>query len=515
MVVGGELKQLHKRLVLSLVVLGTLLVFCALFSVPQFSNRSMIVGLSPLSDTENDNVRQITAGNAGTFNDIGMYLCRPDEPNPKNVYYASITVDDTVVEAQPTITAQQYIDDEWKPLPAEITEFWVDVNDNETDCTVFWYLRETAPAGVYGVSCAYEQNINGEKKKIEDIFTVLYTDDWNYIQVINNDGERRINNLFGDERTLSLKVNFNSGAARPNLKELATKTDGIPHDAIDNLLDIVSLDTMDITVKSITGTVYEPNKDFDWETDASDKSRVTVRFLKRLENDIYLVQFSSNANKRIVGQFVIDNTGAKGGVNLSQVWAVLMIFGGVLTLGAASAYLTPFVIIKVNETRVNKENERVDRMKNPGKYVESDKKSLKGIMSKVIYNLKTPAYKRKKDKEKEQEAKPVEEKVYTNRFTEMLRDRQEKRDFMRENNITSEEMERMKEAKEEAIKEEASSFAALRDDDEDDEIATFHAAEDEVSTLETGSYVKDGTTFAELDSLRDNQPQNGNDDGGN
>ena len=86
---------------------------------------------------------------------------------------------------------------------------------------------------------------------------------------------------------------------------------------------------------------------------------------------------------------------------------------------------------------------------------------------------------------------------------------------MRENNITSEEMERMKEAKEEAIKEEASSFAALRDDDEDDEIATFHAAEDEVSTLETGSYVKDGTTFAELDSLRDNQPQNGNDDGGN
>ena len=50
-----------------------------------------------------------------------------------------------------------------------------------------------------------------------------------------------------------------------------------------------------------------------------------------------------------------------------------------------------------------------------------------------------------------------------------------------------------------AAADEVNSFAFLRDDDE---IATFHAAEDEISTLETGSYVQGGTTFAKLDSLQ-------------
>ena len=83
----------------------------------------------------------------------------------------------------------------------------------------------------------------------------------------------------------------------------------------------------------------------------------------------------------------------------------------------------------------------------------------------------------------------------------MLRERQEKRDFMRENNITSAEMEKIKEAKAALEQDELNSFSVLRDDE--DEIATFHAAEDEISTLETGAYVENGTRFAKLDSLND------------
>ena len=179
-----------------------------------------------------------------------------------------------------------------------------------------------------------------------------------------------------------------------------------------------------------------------------------------------------------------------------------MIFGGFLALGASSAFFIPLFIVKINENRVNKENERVARMKNPEAYASKKKKSLKEMIDNVIYYIKTPAYKRKKDaKEKTEEQE--EEKVYSNRFTEMLRERREKRDFMREHNVTSEEMERMKEKEEAIAADEANSFAALRDDDDDDEIATFHAAEDEVSTLETGAYVENGTRFAKLDSLND------------
>ncbi|MBO4726624.1 MAG: hypothetical protein J5598_03445, partial [Clostridia bacterium] len=210
------------------------------------------------------------------------------------------------------------------------------------------------------------------------------------------------------------------------------------------------------------------------------------------------VQFTSNANNRIIGQFIIDNSEMKGGVNLSQFWAVLMIFGGLLTLGAASAYLVPLLMVKINEARVNRENERVDRLKNPDKYAKKDKKSLKEKVQDIINKIKTPKYKRNQVKQ-ENEEELTEQKEYQNRFTEMLRERQEKRDFMQEHHVSGEEMEKMKAAEAAAAADEVNSFAFLRDDDE---IATFHAAEDEISTLETGSYVQGGTTFAKLDSLQ-------------
>ena len=75
----------------------------------------------------------------------------------------------------------------------------------------------------------------------------------------------------------------------------------------------------------------------------------------------------------------------------------------------------------------------------------------------------------------------------------------------------------MKEKQAAMAADEINSFAALRDDDdEDDEIATFHAAEDEISTLETGAYMEDGARFAKLDSLNDsNLDSDGNDNDGN
>ena len=492
-------------------LLAVMLVFCGCFFTTWKTEKNVnAITVTAMAD----NKQQISAPEAGSFKNEGMYLCRPDEPNENNVYYASVDMSSlisTKTEFHPKISALVRVNDKW--LDADSHYFYVS-DEDATQYSVFWYLRETAPAAVYGVRCSYKETSNGITEDVEKIFLVLYTDEWTYINVADDNNERRVTQfLGGEDKTLYLNVTFNDGAARPNLKNNAVNDNGIAHNAILDDRDIVSLDTMDITVKTLSGDVYA-KENLDYEIDSNNQNRIALRFLKKLGNDTYIIQFSSNANQRIYGQYVIDNTDRKQGVNLSQIWALLMIVGGVLALGASCAFLIPFGIVKVNESRVNKENERVDRMKNPEKYAESDKKSLKGVMSKIIYNLKTPAYKRKKDKE-EAEEKPVEEKVYTNRFTEMLRERQEQREFMRENNVTSEQLEQMKEAEEEAKREEAASFASLRDDDdEDDEIATFHAAEDEVSTLETGAYTKDGTTFAKLDSMQDEEPENGNDDGG-
>ena len=356
----------------------------------------------------------------------------------------------------------------------------------------------------------YKESYNGvDEEKYVD-FQVLYQGEWNFVTVTNPAGKHQIANFAGgNELTLELEFTFNDGAAsQPDLFEKGEKEgeglSSIGYGKL-NLGDVVTTETLvkNINIKTISGQSY--NAGVHTKVDGN---RVELRFLERLGKGIYVLQFTSDnyafdtVNGRILGQFIIDNSGMKGGVNLSQIWVILMIFGGLLALGASSAYLVPLLIIKVNEARVDKENERIARMKNPEAYATKQKKSLKDVFAKIIYNIKTPAYERKKQAEKEQEEKkPVEEKVYSNRFTEMLRERQEKRDFMRENNITSAEMEKIKEAKAALEQDELNSFSVLRDDE--DEIATFHAAEDEISTLETGAYVENGTRFAKLDSLND------------
>ncbi len=482
------------------------LVFCALM----FNPRPVIDTQNPnkvmLSPMANEPI-QFSVLDAGSFNNKGIYLCRPEVTNTENVYKATISTAGLIEDNQrssfrPEFTALVCRNDQWVDITNQQNlNFWVNSKEDTTNYSVAWYLRESAPAALYAVKC-YDQ-----ASGINRIFEILYTQDWTYINVTNNDGLSRISNFVGgSDLTLNLNVTFNDGAADPSLgyTEQTTGVTDVRVGAISDYSSIVSLSTMDITVKTVSGKVY-PTKSLLHEIDANVNNRVALRFTERLENDIYLIQFTSKANNRIIGQFIIDNTKANGGVNLSRIWVILMIFGGVLALGAASAYLVPLFIVKFNEIRVDRENDRVARMKNPEKYATKNKKSFKETINKIIYNIKTPAYKRKKDQKQDQE-KPVEEKVYSNRFTEMLRERQEKRNFMQEHNVSSAEMEKMKEAEAVAAADEANSFAFLREDD-DDEIATFHAAQDEVSTLETGSYVKGGATFAKLDSLRDSESQ--------
>ncbi len=505
------------------------LFFCVLILCPkpvsekQNSHASTSILLVPSVSSSTDQIIPVSNPNSGTgvmdagsFSDRGIYLCRPESAHTDNVYQGTISVESligTKSNFYPTFFALKRVNDEWIELKNGNNDFWIDSWDT-TNCSIAWYLRESAPAAVYGVRCAYEEQYGNYREMVERDFRVLYTQDWTYINVANQNGNSRIRNFWGGSgKTLHLYVTFNPGAASSGLKdsEETTPITNLPVGGISDVNNIVNAKLMDITIKTASGNTYPADKFVSQAPDVNDGNHWMVRFNQYLGYDIYIIQFSSKVDNRILGQFIIDNTGVNGGVNLSQLWVVLMVFGGLLSLGASSAFLVPLFIVRINEARVYKEKERIDRIKNPEKYLTKKKKSFKEVIDKIIYNIKTPVYKRKKEQSEQQ--KPVEEKVYSNRFTEMLRERREKRDYMQEHNVTSEEMEKIKEAEAAAEADKINSFAFLRDDD-DDEIATFHAAQDEVSTLETGSYVQGGTTFAKLDSLRDDEVKNddGNDE---
>ena len=502
------------------------LFLCVLVAYPQKVHANPnddVVTIKPMDYEE-----QISDLGAGFFIDKyeGIYVCRPQEPINYNVYHISVDAKNILnnYPGQFDSFYPQYValvckDGSWEEIGnGNSASFWIEPEDPGNK-SIACFLRESAPAALYGVRCKYK--LSDDNWHYED-FKILYTDvnDWTYINVSSEKNNRtydiskdarRVYNFTGG--TLELKITFNDGAADPSLAEIAGKhTDSsshLPYGAIKSSSSIVSVNkgTMDVTIKTLSGKTY-PMQKLDCEFDRSSKNRIKLQFNEKLGNDVYLIQISSRANNQIIGQFIIDNSNMKAGVNLSQLWILVMILGGLLSLGAASAYFVPLIIVKVNEFRVNREIERVDRMKNPDKYTNKEKKTFKQRIDKVIYNLKTPAYKRKKDEEKEQEEIQTEEKQHTNRFDEMLRERHEKRDFMQEHNVTSEEMERMKEKEAAAAADEVNSFAVLRDDDdEEDDIATFHAAKDDISTLETGAYVEGGTTFAKLDSMRDEKSQ--------
>ena len=460
----------------------------------------------------------IVVPDAGAFAEgaTGIYLTRPEKlsvNSTSNLYQGVISTELLRLDKlnfYPEFKAMIMQNDVWRELTEEEQEnFWVETTD-PTYCSVNWFLRESAPAALYGVRCD-ELNYG-----VSEMFQVLYAGEWSFVNVTNDSGMRSINNFAGGSNlTLALNVFYNDGAAKPDLsnqsvKELST---GVRYGRL-SYDGAITSDAIfsKIVVKTISGEVY--NGKIEKLRDRYNNNRIELRFSKPFENDVYLIQFTSNVGGQVFGQFIIDNTSNSSGINLSRFWVIIMVFGGALTLGSAMAYLVPLMIVRVNEARVYRENERVARMKNPEAYASKDKKSLKEIFGKIIYNMKTPVYKRKQEEKVEEEKK--EQKVFSNRFTEMLRERQEKREYMRKNNISIEEMERRKAAEEAIAADEVNSFAFLRD--EDDEIATFHAAEDEISTLETGAYVQDGVRFAKLDSLTDDDQivsdENGSDDNG-
>lgn len=488
------------------------LIFNVCITVPKADNyKSVGAEIAPMADEIVKEYRVDSEGFSEN-SDTGIYITRPEHTSAYNVYYGTVsaeTLKEGMINFYPDYEPIIFQNDTWQSLEDD-TYFQIDEESDSTRVSVAWTLRETAPAAVYGIRCSYEiTDEYGVEEVQEVIFKILYAGDWNYIKVTTDDGARRIENFSGgSELTLFLNVTFNDGASVSDL----TSDDrangeyyGVFYGNLKNS-DIVSTRSMrnNIVVKTLSGKVY---KNVEHDLDSNVNNRIKLRFLDPLEEDIYIVQITSDANGQIIGQFIIDNTNMKGGVNLSQLWVIFMVLGGVLAFGAASAYLVPLLIVKFNEARVYKENERVARMKNPEAYANKKKKSFKEMINKLIYNIKTPAYKRKK--EKVEEAVPEDEKVYSNRFTEMLRERKEKRDFMREHNVTSDEMEEIKAREAALAADKANSFASLRDDDDNDEIATFHAAQEEISTLETGAYVDNGARFAKLDSLRDDESEQG------
>ena len=480
------------------------------------NNSSQIVSESEIKVAVSEPVaNEYLVKSSGFVAESGVFVTRPEKPSADNVFYGSVSADllaEGKMNFEPEYTPLIMQDDEWQEL-TNGSFFWLEATDS-TKRSIAWYLLETAPAAIYGIRCTYETENYGNKEVVNEYFKILYTGDWTYIKLENDQGMRRIRNFVGgSDLTLTLNVTYNDGAAASDLpnKEQEWSTGASYGSLNDNY--VVNTESMvdSIIVKTVSGKVYSA-KNIVSRIDKNKANRVELRFTQALKKDIYIVQFTSNVNNQIIGQFVIDNSKMKSGVNLSQFWVVSMIFGGLLALGASMAYLLPFLIVKINEARVYKENERVARMKNPEAYAATKKKSFKEVINNIIYKIKTPAYKR--TKKVEETPVPEEEKQSVNRFTEMLRERKEKRDFMRDYNVSSEEVERIQ-AKENALAaDEVNSFAALRDDD-DDEIATFHAAREEISTLETGAYVDGGARFAKLDSLLDDDNQDDFTYGGN
>ncbi len=489
-----------------------------LFSVfiPQNSNIKVVSGISEgLASKAVYDV--MVSQNFAESSRPGVFLTRPEKLSSNsvsNIYQGTIGTENLRSDKPnfyPEFKAMIMQGDSWRELTYEKCEkceedeecedckklknFWVESSFD----SVSWFLRESAPAALYGVACT-EPNYG-----ISEIFQVLYAGDWTFVDVTNDTGARSINNFAGGSNlTLALNITYNEGAAKPDLSSQSTKelSTGVSYGHL-TYDSAVSSESMfaNIVVKTVSGKVYSGN--IEKLRDRYHNNRIELRFMQPFENDVYIVQFASSTGGQVIGQFIIDNSYTRSGVNLSQFWVIFMVFGGLLALGAALAYLVPLMIVRFNEARVYRENERIARIKNPEAYASKEKKSLKEIFGKIIYNMKTPVYKRKQEEKVEEQEK--EEKVYSNRFTEMLRERQEKREYMRKNNITFEEMERRKAADAAVAADELNSFASLRDND-DDEIATFHAAQDEVSTLETGAYVQDGARFAKLDSLTDDDP---------
>lgn len=439
----------------------------------------------------NDN-RLVVAG-ADTFDDTGIYICRrPDEKQTGESFYGSITktFGDNVQNFEPECLMIVKDHDVWQELPVNNGYFSIELSSDK--CSVMWTLQEAAPAAVYGVKCIYTDSVYSDITH-EDIYQIVYTDTWNYVSVKDADNQTYITNFVGgSRRRLNLYVEYNAGAT-----VLSVLQDGkmLPNQVRYGRImsaGIITTENLTVSLSTIGGELYTGRI----YTDVTGNI-LTVIFDDVLANDIYIMKLSSTLDDKVYGQFVIDNSALTRGINLSQFWVLVVILGGILVLFGVLAFFVPLLVIKVNQWRVNRENVRVAKMKNPEAYADSEG----NLLQRVQKNLKKLRKGGAKTEEKVVEKPKVENPSESVRITNIISQNRENRRLVEENAISGGKAEAVKQ--QEAIDQNAQkhSFAFLRDDD--DEIASLQDDSEAMPTIETGSYVQDGVTFAKLDSMKD------------
>lgn len=438
----------------------------------------------------------------------GVFLTRATKYGA--TYHGSVTADKIIEDNKlnnfdPTYTAMVKHNDVWENILPDgqgqyTSPFRIAIDSDKRG--VIWYLDADAPAAVYGVKCTYQDP--NTLNVYEGIFNVVYTDKWTYLSLHTQAGANYVTDFRGGvDRTLTVQVAFNDGATTPTFEPINQEIDdsGVTYGAI-RASETIAIDSLQFTLKTVSGEIYDGNIS---AQRLPNTNCVTLMFEDSLANDTYVLQVASAVDGKIYGALVINNAGGAASINLSRLWIFLMAGGGVLVLVAAGMFFLPLVVAKVNANRVYKENARVARMKNPEAYANKSGTLFQRIQSKLqnwANRKKKGAVTKVTEEEKPQEeSAPAPAKP---KFTDMLRERREKRDFVGKGGESSET--KSGSATTEKL-DEKQSFAFLRNDD-DDEIASFHQEKKEAPTIETGSYVEDGVTFAKLDSLRDENDEN-------
>ncbi len=472
---------LKKSFVCSLLLIVAIILPCVGFLINDtFIEKDAVSAplvISTMADIE------VTVPNAGEFGDTGIFIKRPDEINSENEYWGSVFVPagrSTFKEIRTRIM----VDGWWYPNDSSTTGF-VGVASADM-ASANWYLREDAAPGVYGIECVYEDGIT-------IIYRVVYTDEWTYVSMTDANGNMEIENFRGVEQKLELTIGYNAGSTVSGLEVVEGLTGGVEAGAIEsgeiiNIIDVIEGEGLRLSIRSLSGEEY-PGEIY---AAPSYSNKIIIDFDGvRLGDDVYVIELKSQDNGNVYGQFIIDNTGSRP-INLSTLWVFFVIAGSIIMLFGVGAFISPIMLRKINENRIYAENVKIAKMKNPEAYADDKESFFKRFKEK----LKTPV---KKEETKEEDKPVVEDEVKEGRFTSMLREKREKRKFMNDNHLTSEMVEDLKKKADELEAAKTSSFAFLRDDDEP--IATLQKEEEEVRTIETGSYVEDGVTFSKLDSL--------------
>lgn len=443
---------------------------------------------------------RLTVSGADTFGQAGLFIRRPEQVTAGNLYEGSVTnvLDSGVTNFTPTYQALVKRHDTWVAVTDDAFRIQVQADQ----LSVIWTLREDAPAATYGVSCRYLA-ADGYTTN-EDIFAIVYTADWTYVAVQDNAQHNHMTDFYGGpNRTLPLQVTYNEGATILSLLEGEQLANGTLYGQISGN-EVITAENFALAMTTVSGKTYADTI----FVNSVVGNVVSLTFDEPLERgEIYILKFYSALDGRVYGQFIIDNSAAGSGINLSNLWILCVTLGGLMILVSVSLFFVPLIIVKVNENRVYKENLRIAKMKNPDAYVDNT-----NLWQRLRTKFKKLGKKGAKDEVKEVETPQLENAPKERKFTDMIRENREKRAFMEEHGISSDQVEAMQKQNAAMADAQKQGFAFLRDDDDDDEIASLYQEKVEKPTIETGAYVQDGVTFAKLDSMPDqpaDQGQNG------